>query len=277
MFSCILKVGTEVEMLVSEPSRPSEWACERFGGAAQALLERIPAALHAAHGRALEAHVGLELKTNDAYGQIWHAHHQELLAQLQGVEGFHRRKPKRARYELAVIGNVVLYPWRYGDRIDKPVEDVRMDLSTLRRDLLALTPHRSDHDQLTLDQAKMEDDALQAEYEEIAETLRQMAEHARLVLVAYASNPHSGILSVKWGDVSLADDDGRLTWIYIETLPHNLGEGGGVARRGAPPLHPGPTPAESAPRPSFADGPLDDPVVTPRPSTTEPGSNPQKP
>ncbi|TDC60877.1 hypothetical protein E1200_29790 [Actinomadura sp. GC306] len=255
---------------------PSNWARARFGAAAEELIVRIPAALEEAHRRALEGHVSLGLETNEAYGLIWLAQHQELVNHLRGVDGFYVIKPTRARYELPVIGNTVIYPWRYADKIDRPVDRARMKLSEVRRHLLSLTPETG-HQQLRLDEADLDDEALNAEYEEVAETLRDMAQQVRLVLVAYASNPQSGILLAEWGDVVLVDDGGYLTWLYRERLPQGIpgfgfGEGGvGPAPQPLKPIHPF-TPESSAR--SFDEGPLEEPVLKPQPPLSKPTQEP---
>ncbi|GAA3821288.1 hypothetical protein GCM10022226_46960 [Sphaerisporangium flaviroseum] len=245
---------------------PSAWAQERFGDAAGILRREIPAALWDAHRRALDGHLALGLKTNEAYGLIWLAQHEELVARLRGLDGARVFKPKGARYELAMIGNVVLYPWRYSDGTRVPLEYARMELSDVRRALLALA-EPPDEEQLTLDSFYAADDDLEADEEQSREDFRQLAEVVRVVFVAYASNPRSGILSAEWGDAAQADDDGHLKWTHHEPLPMAaLGESGGEAGTGQPtPLRPvAPTGGSSSSARRFDDAPVPEPVLMPK-------------
>lgn len=243
-------------------SGPSPWALERFGDTAETLMREIPAALRDAHNRALKAYQGLAVGTNEAYGLIWLAQHEELVSRLSGIEGTKVIKPKGARYELVMIGNVVLYPWRYADETRQPLEYARMKPSDVRRNLLALAERPSD-DQLTLDTVEVDDAELNAEYEQVRQALLEMAASVRLVVVAYASNPRSGILTVEWGDASQADDEGHLDWIYHESLPvASAGEGGGTL---AIPLRPiAPAGGSSVSTRRFDDAPLAEPNLTPK-------------
>ncbi|MEU7942378.1 hypothetical protein [Microbispora bryophytorum] len=260
-------------------SQPSKWAQDRFGGAAQALREKIPTALHRAHQRALAAYLGLGRKSNEAYGLIWLAQHEELIKELRGVEGFRTIKPKGARYELAVIGNIVLYPWRYSDQMRVPLEHARMDLSDVRRDLLALTAQPPDP-QMTLDDIDTDPAVLQAKYEEAKEAIRQMAASGQLVLVAYVSNPQAGILEVEWGEATQADDDGHLVWAYHERIPLPPGHrdvGGGDQPGQLSPVAPSSGgPSDGVAR-RFDDAPLDEPLLQPRAPLTDPTSEPSAP
>lgn len=223
----------------------------------------------AAHRRALDAYLGLELKTNEAYGLIWLAQHQELVARLRGLEGARVFKPKGARYELVMIGNVVVYPWRYSDGTRVPLEDARMKLSDIRRALLSLAETTAD-EQLTLESATITDDELTTQREQTQDDFRQLAASVRVVFVAYASNPRSGILSAEWGDAAQADEDGHLKWIHHEPLPaaHEAGgEAGGMQPAPLRPVTPTGGSGSSARR--FDDAPMADPVLMPKSPLTD--------
>jgi hypothetical protein len=255
----------------------SDWAIERFGGAVEVLRRKIPAALDEAHKRALLAHQGLGLETNEAYGLIWRAQHEELVAHLRAVEGARVFKPKGARYQLVMIGNVIIYPWRYSDGSRVPLEDARMNLSEVRRNLLALG-EADTSDQLTLDSAAVDDEVLAAEYEQAREDFRRLAASLRVVFVAYASNPRAGILDVEWGDATQADEDGHLKWTYHEPLPSpSLGESGGETgqRASLRAVPPGSSGASHARR--FNDAPLHEPALTHRSPLTGVNSEQETP
>jgi hypothetical protein len=258
---------------------PSRWARERFGDAAQVLLQEIPVALKRAHESALRAHLGLGVTTNEAYGLIWVVQHLELVGRLRGrgIEGFRVIRPKGARYELAVIGETVLYPWRYADETRRSLEDARMELSEVRRNLLALAEEPVAA-QLSFDEAHLDAGELDAAYEEDRQALLQLAAGVGLVTIAYASNPHAGILHIEWGEARQADEDGHLVWKYREPLPLTVtGEGGdtvdiGAADVGEAALGAAPEPVpETVPR--FDDAPLREPALTSRPPLTGPGGD----
>jgi hypothetical protein len=263
---------------VTGPGRPSAWAQKRFGDAADALRQEIPAALLAAHKRALDSHAGLGLKTNEAYGLIWLAQHEELVARLRGLEGARVFKPKGARYELVMIGNVVIYPWRYADGTQVPLEDARMTLSDIRRALLGLADETAADEQLPLESATVPDEELEAERDQAQDDLRQLAASLRVVFVAYASNPRSGILSTEWGDAAQADKDGRLKWTYHEPLPVLAAEepGGEIGGAQSARLRPvAPSGGNGAAARRFDDAPMDEPVLTAKNPLTGVDSEPQ--
>jgi hypothetical protein len=256
----------------------SSWSQKRFGDAAIELQRAIPAALQAAHERAHAAHQAMGLTANDVYGQIWQTQHEELIKRLRLVEGVHLIRPKGARYHLAIAGehNAILYPWRYGNDLRSSVDEARMRMSEVRRNLLELNPDVPDR-QLSIEQAGKTEEEMLAEYKEINTVLQEMATAGRMVLIAYASNPQAGILRAYWGDATQADEDGRLRWSHREELPlPGLAEGGtdigGAPLRPVPPLN---GPSVSGPR--FDDAPLEEPALGIRPPLTSPGTDPTAP
>jgi hypothetical protein len=162
--------------MAEQPSPVSSWAQERFGSAAPQLRWSIPAALHAAHRRALAAHLASKLETNDAYGiPLAVIQHQEMVARLESVEGVRTIRPKGSRYALVRIGNVVLYPWRYASDAQTPVEQasLRQPVSALRKDLFTLGTSEPDS-QLTLDHADIDDAVLEELWEAERDALVQL-------------------------------------------------------------------------------------------------------
>lgn len=212
---------------------PSEWEAERFGDMALPLRGAIWRGLEAAHQRALAAHKGSGLDTNDAYGLMWLIQNPEVVKAVEKVvPGARRIKPLRARYELIVVGDIILYTWRFSDDAYSPLESAKMTLSKTREHLLALTP--SIPDQLTFDHADLSEEELDAEFQDLQAFLDDAVEAGRMVVVAYASNPHAGVLRVYWGDASKADDQGRLNWSHFEEIPSpvDLGETGDTGFNG---------------------------------------------
>ncbi|MFI0453700.1 hypothetical protein [Actinomadura sp. 6N118] len=245
------------------------------------LRDKVPQALQAAHQRALEAHLGLGVKTNEAYGLIWLAQHEELVARLRYLERARVFKPKGARYELVIIGNVVVYPWRYGDGTRVPLEYARMRLSDVRRALLALAETEAP-EQLALESAEVPDDELNTDRAQARADLRELAASVRVVFVAYASNPRAGILNIEWGDPARADDDGHLTWTYHEALPVAAepeagdapGDAGGMPA--IPPRPVGPAGGAGSASRRFDDAPLLEPDLSSKSPLTEVDSEQQK-
>jgi hypothetical protein len=265
---------------VSEP-KPSPWAQARFGEVAGDLARAVARAIYQAHDRAMAAHVNGMLQSNDAYGVTLHvAQHEELATEARDIPGVLIRKPKdvRGRFDLVVLENppVVFYPWRYATDKAIPRERAKMrPVSDLRKTLLALNANTV-NDQLTLDQAVMDPEQLEAELAEEQAVLDQLARLGRVVTIGFASNPGGGIFELGWGDVELIDEEtGRVMWRYWEQLPPPGEQAGGVAPR--QPVLPDGNGRYRAGR--FDEAPLDDDLgLKPRPPITEPPiSEPERP
>jgi hypothetical protein len=190
---------------------PSEWATARFGTDAESVAVAVVAGLHEAHGRALRAHAGGGLKTADAYGIVWLAATEEILARIAGIEGASRIKPDRARYTLGVVNHNVIYPVRIATDLRKPPTQAKLRTSGVRMDLFSLAPNPTPTP-LTL----FDDWTVDAEQEYTLKDVEDLGE-ARLVLVAYVSSPDGGLLAAWWGEAALLED-GQLKWKYRESL-----------------------------------------------------------
>ncbi|WP_040837353.1 hypothetical protein [Nocardia brevicatena] len=264
---------------MSDQAVPTQWETERFGEHALPLQRAIWRGLQAAHQRALAAHKGLALDSNDGYGLIWLVQHEEVgFAVEEVIPDLRRIKPARARYELIVVGdtNIILYPWKFADDAHAPVEKAKMTMSKLRESLLALTQEAPDR-QLSFDHAHLTQEELDTEIEDVESFLDDAIKAGRLVIIAYAANLHSGILRVYWGEASQADDRGRLNWRTIEQISPPADTGGDhVPLRPAGPVPvPDPQPA-TAPR--FDQAPIGEIVLTHRnPLTTPDGGQPPTP
>jgi hypothetical protein len=202
------------------------------------------------------------------------AQYEELAAECGEIPGMSIRKPKgvRGRFPLVVRDDppVVLYPWRYA--IDKAVPRERAKLrppvSDLRKSLLSLNVD-SLPDQLTLDQAELDPEQLEAELAEEQALLDQLARLGRVVTIGYASNPGGGIFELVWGDVELVDEEtGQVLWRHWEELPPP----GDQAAEGSPrqPMLPGNGDGRDR-LGRFDDAPLEDDLgLKPRSPLTEP-------
>jgi hypothetical protein len=247
------------------------------------MARAVAKAIYQAHDRAMAAHVSGMLESNDTYGVTLHvAQYEELAAEARDIPGVLIRKPRdvRGRFPLVVRDDppVVLYPWRFTK--DKAIARERAKMhppvSDLRKTLLALNTDTIS-DQLTLDQAEMDSEQLEAELAEEQAVLAQLARLGRVVTVGFGSNSSSGIFELGWGDVELIDEEtGRVMWRCWEQLPPSGEQAGGVAPH-RPVL------------PSDGDGryrvgrfdeapPEDDLGLKPRPPMTEPPiSEPERP
>jgi hypothetical protein len=263
---------------MAELSTPSVWSRQRFGEAARPLRRAIPAALAEAHRRALTAHVGSELtKTTRAYGMPLADIQHEVMVQYAGaVEGARMVHPRHSQYELVVVNSVVLYPWKYATDGTR-VQDARLarPVSDVRRNLLGFgdpTPSGA----LTFEQADLDEDELQAQWEAERAVLEELADSARVVTIPYASNPKAGILWAGWGDAELVDPQrGQLHWHHLEPLPpadpSYHADGRTTPRTPVPPV---PDPAAGR---RFDDAPLVEPQIGPQPPLTQPANEPGPP
>jgi len=265
---------------VSEP-KPSAWAQERFGDGAGDLARAAARAIRKAHDRALVAHLGGGLTSNDTYGVTLHvAQYEELAAECGDLPGVSMRKPKgvRSRFELVVHDDppVVLYPWRYAT--DTAVSRDRAKLwpvSDIRRSLLSLNASALP-DQLTLEQAELDPAELEAQLAEEQALLEQLASFGHVVTIGYASNPERGMFELGWGDVELLDEEtGLVAWQYWEELPPEDQAGEAATRQPVAPLD-----GDGGTRAArFDDAPLQDDLgLKPRSPVAEPPiSEPERP
>ena len=95
---------------------------------------------------------------------------------------------------------------------------MRRPMSGVRRSVLSLGQQTVDR-QLTIDSIATSEDEPTAAYEEEVSMVNQLADHARTVVLGYASNPESGVIALGWGDLELVDDDGAVRWLHWEDLP----------------------------------------------------------
>ena len=260
--------------------KPSQWAQARFGPAAADLTEAVTLAIHQAHGLAMDAHISSTLRSNDAYGATLHVtQYEQLVEHARDIPGIAVRKPSdvRCRFDLVVSDSppVVLYPWRYATdpTKDRIKAKLRQPVSELRKTLLTLNGRDIDS-QLTLDQALIDPDQLDAELAEEQAMLEELAELGTVVTIAFGSNPDAGIFGLGWGEADLVNTEtGEVTWLYWEDLPGTDQLGGGTVR---PPVTPLGSPDRTG---RFDDAPMiDDLGLTPRPPlSSPPDSEPQEP
>jgi hypothetical protein len=198
---------------------PSPWAIDRFGPhLAVELWALVPQAIGAAVNRALDAHEASRMQTDHAFGAGWSLPFEELVNHLQALDGVRLISPSRAFYQLVLVRGQVLLPWRYADGEGVSIEDshaVRR-LGVLGRELLRRfgPPPRWREDPLPL----FDDVAEQRQADLVSSALDELDSPPRVVIVGFASNSTKGLLSLCWGEASLAEG-GSLNWRYHEDLP----------------------------------------------------------
>ncbi|WP_051466852.1 hypothetical protein [Actinomadura oligospora] len=134
---------------------------------------------------------------------------------------------------------------------------------------------------MTLETASVPDEQLEAERAQALEDLRELTAQVRVVFVAYASNPNGGILNIKWGDATLADEDGHLNLSHDEVLPLTSGPAAGEAPGGTatgavgPVLPSGPTGGATPAAARFDSAPMNDIDLSLRPPLSEVDSEQQ--
>jgi hypothetical protein len=206
-------------------SRPSSWAVERLGPRLAAeLWTRVPAAITAAVGRALDTQQASRMQTAHAFGSAWSVPFEELVNQLRLVEGTRLVKPPRAFYQLVVAGGHVLYPWRYGGERGASIRGRlgARPIQPLGRELLSRfgPPPRWRAEPLPLfaGNGAAADDRERREAALLSSALDELDPPPKVLVVAYASNRTEGLVHLGWGDAALADG-GNLHWYHYEDLP----------------------------------------------------------
>jgi hypothetical protein len=198
---------------------PSRWAIDRFGPhLAAELWSLVPQAIGAAVNRALDAHDASRMQTDHAFGAGWSLPFEELVNHLRSINGVRLVHPPRAFYQLVVVGEHVLLPWRYADEAGVSVEDSRAvrRLGVLGRELLRRfgPPPRWREEPLPL----FDDVTEQREADLVSSAIGELEPPPRVLIVGFASNSTQGLLHLCWGEASLAEGGG-LQWDYHEDLP----------------------------------------------------------
>ncbi|HET9655027.1 MAG TPA: hypothetical protein VFP72_06720 [Kineosporiaceae bacterium] len=240
--------------------QPSTWVRERFGSAAAALGPAVIEGILVAHEDAVAAQGASGTKKKDPYGHTMKNRQYEAVVEAaRDIPGVRALRPRGAFFELVTVPETgtVLYPWRYATDGSVPRETARMRTSGFRVDLLG-SAAPLDH-QLTIDEAGLDLEELEARLLEEQAVLEELKKSLRVVLVGYASTT-SRLLDLGWGEAALADQHGTLDWRHWESLPFAAAR---VARRSLHVLSDLRTePVGTGPR--FDDAPLEELVLPPR-------------
>ena len=201
---------------MSQRSGPSSWAIARFGRAtAIALAELIPAALHAAVGRQMDAQHASRLRTLYPFGGAWPARYEELVTHLRDVPGVRVVRPYQRSFEVVVANNVVLLPFEYAKDLKTKLDDraVLSNLNKLTIELLAQYGPEPSHHQPALDGLSDIGDDVDHSRPEL---LRGLTPDG-VVIVYYAADSRIGLLRVGWGEAAIGAGNSPM-WKHTEDL-----------------------------------------------------------
>lgn len=206
-----------------ESTSVSATARATFGSLAGQLPPIISEAMNTAHELALKAHLSGEMDRHDTYGHTLKVKMHEVLAEaVRHVPGVIMRKPAGGRFPLPVIQEtaVALLPLRYSTDRKESRESAKINLSELRRSLLALvTPSATKSLQLSIEDAMADDFDMDAHFQEMDDMDEQLAAFGRVVTIGFGSNPSAGLWGLGWGDLRLAESGHKTTWESWNDLP----------------------------------------------------------
>lgn len=210
----------------------SRWAEARFGGLAAELSFVCRDAMHTAHGLAFKAHQSAEMDHNDTYGNTLKVKmHEVLLEMVKDIPGV-LIKPSGGRFDIAVVEetSVALLPIRYSNDRRITRLNAKIDISDLRRSLLALvSPNHSNPRQSTIDEALDEEFDADTYDEEMCELDKQLGAFGQVATIGFGSNP-SGLWGLGWGDLRVNESD-KAVWEEWETLPDDSSAREGIDLR----------------------------------------------
>ncbi|GGV74897.1 MULTISPECIES: hypothetical protein [Streptomyces] len=194
------------------PAGPSDWAVERFGRHAAALVAAVPRCLATAHAKARAAHLAAGLKKRSPYGAALAEAVREGLADAARELGEPVRDVRG--YEYAVINGHVLFPYKYADE-PRPLAGARLpaDASPTRRRLL-----RAHGPQGREQLFEVDADLATGEYLGLHEAFEELGASTRLVCVFFTADAERGIHLIHWGEARL-EPDRTFTWLHEEQLP----------------------------------------------------------
>lgn len=215
---------------MSDVPEPSQWFVDRFGDHSQMVMLGLANAGRAAHERSLDAKIGSQLATDEAYGSFWVSLPQEVVNFLDFLPGREVVRPSGSRYDLVVFDGTLVFPAKCG-RGSSGSGRIKLGQSAFRNRALSLENGAS---------RKLEDQLdLLLEFDSDLETVvndGSFGSAHRVALVAYDASSQSGLQHVYIGDATLGPT-GRVIWDYLEELPLDLldGPGAALAALGEPP------------------------------------------
>lgn len=197
------------------------WLIESLGRDAPDIARTFSICLSAADLRARNAQDVSGLRQRNPYGStLWLAVYEEFASVLGPVEGAHFFQPRFASYRLVVLNGTLIYPFRHHSDLSVPLEDARLKLTPLRRDLL-------DHDnRLTVEQT-FDFTALAEDGDNqwlTSGLISEAEDFDRILFIPFASNAEAGMLAAAIGMGPILGD-GSVAWRHFARLDDSLYRG----------------------------------------------------
>lgn len=223
--------------VVLSPSRSSQFDVLVGEDRAPDVRQKLASALVRGNDQANDAYKFSPHSDGYTYGtNRWRFNLAEVGLAMATVEGARQLNPRNSR--MWVVGRAVCYPVCYANDAHTDLATGRIRPSRLRSDLFAKLGRLSPYVQLALDFEIGQNTNGFVDDEDGGEDLdlaldedyyldAAADELPRMVLAAYASNRHAGLLRVHVGE-AVMDDRGQLYWGWIEELPVVREPRGGV-------------------------------------------------
>ncbi|WP_061296259.1 hypothetical protein [Herbidospora cretacea] len=229
----------------------SNWATRRFGEQAGAIRDLVSKSFLQAVANAQDAQEVSGSKKRFTFGStLMTLRYERLVENFRDLPEVQIVKPKAAPYELVLVGENLLFPFRYAKDNTTPIEDARIGESRLSGLVESL------FNQFGPKPSYVQDPIWDTPEDTGPEpVLTHLPEGTRLILIAHAANDKAGPIQLYWGEAVVVDAFGRLKWIDKELI--QLTRPDGRLRSVATPE------LESTER--FDHGTLPDLTITPRP------------
>lgn len=200
---------------MSEESSVSAWARSHFGDDAAAVRRGMVEGLHHAQQRAVLIQEMSGLPSKQPYGGMWPGTYKALEEQLLGLEGAYKFRPPNASYNLMVVRERLLLPFKLADNLNVPVKQARLATKIGRNLSLALSAAQPPDDLLSLLGEDFEFDPVS-----VVNELIYLSPATKIIYVPYVAHADAGLLKSWWGE-GLMQSDGTIAWLadQPEELP----------------------------------------------------------
>jgi hypothetical protein len=200
---------------LNEESPVSAWARSHFGQDAEAVRRGLVEGLHQAQQRAVLIQEMSGLPSKQPYGGMWPGTYKALEEQLLGLEGTYKFRPPNASYNLMVVRERLLLPFKLADNLNVPVKQARLATKIGRNLSLALSAAQPPDDLLSLLGEDFEFDPVS-----VVNELIHLSPATKIVYVPYVAHADAGLLKSWWGE-GLMQSDGTIAWLadQPEELP----------------------------------------------------------
>lgn len=200
---------------MSEESPVSAWARSHFGQDAEVVRRGLVEGLHHAQQRAVLIQEMSGLPSKQPYGGMWPATYKSLEEQLVGLEGAYKFRPPNASYNLMVVRERLLLPFKLADNLNVPVKQARLATKIGRNLSLALSAAQPPDDLLSLLGEDFEFDPVA-----VVNELVHLSPATKIIYVPYVAHADAGLLKSWWGE-GLMQSDGTIAWLVgqPEELP----------------------------------------------------------